>query len=378
MPTELPDTNVLPPSRIDRQFAKHLSEGPHLDTLPTSDKPPKPQSFREQSVAQFKPQIDRLNRIFEYGEMDPHYATRKRLNGCRTNATIMQNTDTHELRVTSRHCNHRWCPMCMGTRRWIITDSVKGWLEKRKHPKFLTFTLKSCSDPLDDQVERLYDCFRKIRRRTWLQKLIKGGVWFFQFTYNYQTGQFHPHVHCLVDGQYIPHGKLKKSWLEITGDSFIVDVRKVDDIDKASEYVARYATAPANLTKIPVPVAAAAIIALKGRRIVGSFGSARGMHLAPRKPDEPSKWVRVVDFWMARVMARWDPLVQLIFEYLENPQPSPPPLFDLDRPHPKTECVMELEPLTWKQATFGWSDHYDFSSPLGLLDQHRPKTSGGI
>lgn len=371
MSLELPTTDVLPPSRIDAQFAKHLSEGPHLDNLPTSDKPPRPQSFREQSVARCKPQLIRLERIYEYKQMDPNYSTRKRLNGCRTNATIMQHEDTHELRVASRHCNLRWCPMCMGTRRYIITQSVKGWLERRKHPKFLTFTLKSCNDPLETQVQRLYDCFRKIRRRTWLQKLIKGGVWFFQFTYNFQTEQFHPHVHCLIDGEYIPKGKLKASWLEITGDSYIIDIRKVDDVDKASEYVARYATAPANLNKIPVPIAAAAVIALKDRRIVGAFGSARGMHLAPRKPEEVSKWRRVAHYWFAKIKAQWDPMFELLFVYLEKPTDYTPPLFDLHPPNMPPEVVMDLEPLTWKQATFGWTDSYNFSSPMGLLDQHR-------
>jgi len=238
-------------------------------------------------------------------------------------------------------------------------------LKQTKHPKFITLTLKSCDKPLEAQVENLYESFRRLRRKNWLARALTGGVWFFQFTYNHKTDQFHPHVHCLVDGDYLPHSKLKRAWLDITSDSYIVDIRRVNDHEKAAAYVARYATAPADLRKVTVPRGAQAIIALSGRRIVGSFGSARGIPLAPRKPDEPSKWKRVANYWMAAIMAQWDPLMEVLLDFLHAPKDNTPPLFDLNRPMPPIMLELDEDPLTWKQALFDFTDHWHFPQPPG-------------
>ena len=69
----------------------------------------------------------------------------------------------------------------------------------------------------------------------------------YENTYNEKTGEWHPHVHmfALLD-TWIDQEQLSETWHEITGDSFVVDIRKVKkDKDfgysKAAAEVCKYA-----------------------------------------------------------------------------------------------------------------------------------------
>jgi len=165
----------------------------------------------------------------------------------------------------------------------------------------LTFTLKHSDDPLNIQIDRLYDCFRKIRRRAFLSRRITGGVWFFQLKYNQTEQQWHPHIHCLVAGDFIPHTTLKSLWHKITGDSYVVDVRPVRDLENASTEVARYATSPADLTAVDLELALEVHYSTKNRRICGSWGTARQITLKPAKQEDQDEWFKVADFYFVNV-----------------------------------------------------------------------------
>ena len=50
----------------------------------------------------------------------------------------------------------------------------------------------------------------------------------YENTYNELTKEWHPHIHmfALLD-DWMDQEQMSKTWHEITGDSFIVDIRKV-------------------------------------------------------------------------------------------------------------------------------------------------------
>ena len=60
---------------------------------------------------------------------------------------------------------------------------------------------------------------------------INGAMYSYENTYNEKTGEWHPHVHmfALLD-TWIDQEQLSETWHEITGDSFVVDIRKVKKI----------------------------------------------------------------------------------------------------------------------------------------------------
>ena len=112
-------------------------------------------------------------------------------------------------------------------------------------------------------------------------------------TYNEKTGEWHPHVHmfALLD-TWIDQEQLSETWHEITGDSFVVDIRKVKkDKDfgysKAAAEVCKYALKFGDLS---VEHTWEAFKVLKGKRLSGAFGSLYGVkipeNLADDMPDE--------------------------------------------------------------------------------------------
>lgn len=256
-----------------------------------------------------KPRMDAYMRALEiYAEIDGSFSGKfsSRLQACRKYAWFVQHKVTKKLRVMSSRCKLRWCPICRDVSRMIVTHAVDDWLKVQKYPKMITLTMKHNDDPLQLQIKHLYDSFRNLRRRAFFQQRISGGVWFFQLKWNLRTEQWHPHIHCLVAGKFIPHNQLKKLWHEITGDSYIVDVSPVHDIENASSEVARYATSPADITKVPLDQAIDIYYATKNRRICGSWGSAKKCTLKPTPQDDQDDWFKVADFYFINVQKEYD------------------------------------------------------------------------
>lgn len=187
----------------------------------------------------------------------------------------------------------------------VVTTAVDKWLQVQKYPKMITLTLKHTDDPLQLQIKKLYDSFRKLRRRAYFQRLITGGVWFFQLKYYEGSEEWHPHIHCLVAGKFLPHARLKSLWHSITGDSYVVDIRPVKDIESASTEVARYATSPADIARMPIEQAIDVYYSTKGKRICGSWGTAKKVTLKPTPQDDGDMWVKVADFYFVNVQKEY-------------------------------------------------------------------------
>ena len=301
---ELPKLSLfVPPLAVDPQ----QSGTPSVHTLETSPSFSRRWSYRAILLQHRMPHYKRAVEI--YTELDGSFGGKltSRLTSCRTQAWFVQHVTTGELRVASSRCKLRWCPICRDVSRNIVTHAVMDWLQCQRYPKMLTLTLKHNDDPLDEQVQRIYDCFRKFRTRAFFKRNVTGGVWFFQLKLNQQTQQWHPHIHCLVAGNYLAHTKLKTLWRKVTGDSTVVDIRPVKDRGNASSEVARYATSPADLTAMSFEKAMDLFYATKDRRICGTWGTARGLRLSPRPQDDHGDWQKVADFLFVSMRKEHDP-----------------------------------------------------------------------
>lgn len=271
-----------------------------------------------------RPRMDAYLRAREiYATVDGTFAGKfsSRLQQCRKFAWFMQSSLTNKLRVMSSRCKLRWCPICRDVSRLIVTTAVREWLEVQRYPKMITLTLKHSDDPLQLQIKRLYDSFRKLRRRAFFQNLITGGVWFFQLKYNKATEQWHPHIHCLVAGKFLPQSRLKSLWLKITGDSYVVDIRPVKDVESCASEVARYATSPADITAVDLERALEIFYATKHRRICGSWGSARSIVLKPKPLEDLGEWTKVADFYWINVAKDYDPGARAFWKAFKTGEP---------------------------------------------------------
>lgn len=216
---------------------------------------------------------------------------------CRSQAYFYQHRESGEIRVGASSCGLRWCPLCSRSKAFTITANVREWLQAQKNPRFLTLTLKHNDEPLADQIDRIYTHFKNLRRHPWFKSKVQGGIWFFQIVKSKKTGCWHPHVHCLVVGSYVDQKKLSERWEIITHDSPIVDIRKVGDVQKAAEYVARYAATPCNVAKLAQADALELMQAMNGRRSCGTWGAAKVCKLSKKPEFDADAWECIGSFW---------------------------------------------------------------------------------
>lgn len=316
---------------------------PQLDALETSSHHQRKSSYRDFLVSSCRTDID-WNRLI-YGTVDSIEKTEKasKYDSCRDYAWFLRHRDTGEIRVASACCKLRWCPLCMRSKRFVITQEVVKWLKNVRRPKFLTFTLRHNDDSLADRLNDLYKFFRNVRRTKWFKRNVKGGVWFFQVTKNPETGRWHPHIHCLVDSNFLPKEKLSELWELITGDSKIVDVRSVKDHKKTAEYVARYASAPCRLLNFSVDDSIEIMQTLHGRRICGTWGTGSDMSFKLTPPDDADRWDRIGNWsviWHDKANPHWCRIIRLAWIHGQPLQWRPPPDLCGDVPWDMTDKIV--------------------------------------
>lgn len=206
---------------------------------------------------------------------------------CRT--PLILAGDGGELAVSLCRCQHRLCPTCSRRRGVQAADRVAGLVRRMNAPRFLTLTLAASDAPLSEQIDRLLACFRQLRRLKAWGDHVRGGVATIECTFNASTGCWHPHIHAIVDGTFLPQPKLKSAWLKVTGDSYIVDVRKVHDARQAARYVASYMTKHGAVAGWPMERIREYATGMFGRRMLQTFGSCHGIETDKKpEPDAPS------------------------------------------------------------------------------------------
>lgn len=193
-----------------------------------------------------------------------------------------------EVAVTLCRCRHRMCPTCSRLRSRDAADRVRQHVQAMNSPRFLTLTLAASPAPLTDQIDRLLSCFRQLRRRKAWSDHVVGGVATIECTWSEESKAWHPHLHVIVDGTFFPQPKLKTAWHEVTGDSWIVDVRKVNDATQAARYVASYMCKHGQVGSWAPERIEEYAAAMHGRRMLQTFGASHGLELDPRdEPDRP-------------------------------------------------------------------------------------------
>ncbi len=345
----------LPEAIAAAKAAEASGASPQLDGIETSLPSQPPTSYRDFMIKGVE--RDWNNAEWLYATTDAQGKTHRasQLAQCRSHAYFYGHKTERTVKVISSRCGLRWCPLCIRTKRYIITGSVKRWLESRKRPKFLTFTLAHSSAKLSDQIDKLYKSFILLRRRPLFKKAIRGGVWFFQLTISKADGLYHPHLHCVCDGLYIDKFALSAEWKHCSKSSQIVDIKAVKDTKKVAEYVARYATAPCRMVDFSDDRQVEVFEALHGRRICGTWGSGTEIKMKPTEPADTGEWVKLSSFW--DVIGWKDSRINesLIFNCWKKNEPLPD-IFEFPRPPTKFEPVPGVrEEMAYKQFLFEWS-----------------------
>lgn len=273
-----------------------MSESSLVHTLETSEQPQLPSSYRRYRIEQNPDLYEKSEQLYSALDAVDFTTYIDRLESCRSRSWFGRHVETGRVRVFTTTCKLRWCPMCASARRAWLQGTIGEWLKDVEQPKFLTLTLKHVGLPLHLQIKNLYNYFKNLRRSTFWRRKVAGGVWFFQLKKSDTDGLWHPHLHCVLDSDYLLHSQLSTLWEQITHGSPIVDIRIVRDPEKSADYVARYATAPANLIHLDTADAIECFRALHGKRICGKFGTAESVQLRPPKLGDSDEW-RHIGSW---------------------------------------------------------------------------------
>jgi Replication protein len=213
---------------------------------------------------------------------------------CGSMAMVEVEQKTGAVRVSSCKCHDRMCQACGEEKARTIATALhaKCLQSKTLHA---VLTLVSTDDSLGACVDRLYKCFAKLRSRPWWKLHATGGAYSFEATWNKDTCQWHPHLHVLVHADYLDQRTLRSEWLAVTGDSHVCNVSLVGKGEAAAREVTKYISKPIHRSvdgnqDLIIHLATE----LKGRRMITTFGSWRGVPLNCYVPElDGSKWVQV-------------------------------------------------------------------------------------
>lgn len=157
----------------------------------------------------------------------------------------------------------------------------------------LTLTLRHSRTLLVDQIKRLYVCFNNLRRRQAWRDHVVGGVAFLELKVSERDDLWHVHLHVLCEGSFWDQREISREWHAVTGDSSIVDVRRVQDGPLAAVYVTKYVTKPADNSVFARREKLDEIIcSLRGTKLCLPFGTWRSLKLM-EKPKADVAWISV-------------------------------------------------------------------------------------
>lgn len=256
--------------------------------------------------------------------------TLERFDNCGCGAMIHYHHETKKYKVQATYCHNRHCEPCARAKANLMAANLRERLAETPNGRyrFITLTLKHSDTPLREQIDRLYAAFKKLRTQKLWKETQHGGCSILEVKWDPDTALWHPHLHIVAEGGFIQQNELSAAWLEITGDSRIVDIRALKNERDAAHYVAKYISKGTN-NEVWYNEGATEewIAATQGLRTATTFGKWRGFKLL-QKPKTESGWVPVISLQgMMNAARKGDEramaiMAQLIAETQYNPHKS--------------------------------------------------------
>jgi hypothetical protein len=196
----------------------------------------------------------------------------------------------------------------------------------------LTLTIRHNDEPLSDQLRRIYGAFRRLRRSDFWLRAVTGGAAVLEVKHAWNGDAWHVHLHVLLQGKYLPQQLVAREWHRITGDSYIVHVKMIHRPENAARYVSKYCSKPVPSTIVNKPDALLELIhALRGRRLVLTFGTWRGFRLTEKITTTDWQSLCPLDVLYERLQYD-DPAAINMVSYLERCCPDARNLLPRDSP----------------------------------------------
>jgi hypothetical protein len=199
---------------------------------------------------------------------------------CGNDAYVLQSIENPtRYRIAGSACHDRFCLPCGQERSRTIANNVLERLDG-KACRFLTLTVAARGLTLKAAIKHLTRSFATLRRTKLWARTVTGGAAFLEVKWIRDSERWHPHLHCLLEGKYLPQKEIADLWFQVTGDSRIVDIRLARNAKMVVHYVVKYASKPLDHSLFASDdTLDEAVRALKGTRMCTTFGEWRGLKL---------------------------------------------------------------------------------------------------
>lgn len=234
-----------------------------------------------------------LKTTHRYPDPNPDSDTAKllqlvdKLEDCCRTPHIMIDRETAEMGLKEFRCKSRVCARCGRIRAMQLKEQLLPLVQIMDSPKFITLTPLSNDKPLKEQLKDLVKSFAKLRKEDLWKSHFSKGFYTLEVTFNHKSDQWHPHIHIIVDGEYLYYKTLSKLWLRATGNAYVVDIRRPQSQSRCVWYVTKYATKSQDSLSIPENRLAEWALQLKSMRFINMFG---GLRKPPDEENEQSRF----------------------------------------------------------------------------------------
>ena len=227
-----------------------------------------------------------------------------RFDNCGSDCVVEYSPTLKKHRVKANYCGDRFCVPCCRARA-IKFQAKLGQLIGDETPLFITLTLRNSREPLAKLITHLLESFRRLRQTRLWRKLVRAGVGVIEIKKGSGGFGWHPHLHVIALGSYVPQAELSDAWKRSTGGSFIVDVQRAKRTKDAAHYATKYVSKgwTAEVAR-DHDALCECIVAMRGRRLLVSFGEWYGLDIDAEE-DGPDDWGRIgtLDFIFNRFRA---------------------------------------------------------------------------
>jgi hypothetical protein len=246
---------------------------------------------------------------------------------------------------------HLLCALCASRRGVKNTQAYKEKFNQLQSVNpdldvyFLTFTIKNGEDLLErfSHLRSSIQALLKKRNhqaashrniKTEMYKFI-GGVFAYEFKRGSRENLWHPHIHMLAllpKGLRVDYEILKTEWLEITGDSSVINIQKAEN-DSAFLEVFAYALKFSEMENDDRWYASQL---LANERLISSFGDVRGVVVDESNNDELLEDEEYYDLIFNWEAGRYD----LAFKVENNPAREQ---FNRENAHMRSAFIRETQ-----------------------------------
>ena len=174
-----------------------------------------------------------------------------KLETCGRNGHVLICAEGHQVYVPNR-CDLRICSDCAVRfstrlrRKYLpVLRAALKWERPCNSLKLLTLTKRNQGRPHDcealrEESKQFFAHVRKLINKVFAKTAGCGALAVLEVSKDFTV-----HCHVLVYGPYVPQRTLSDLWLEITGDSYVVDIRQVKgSVLRALGYILKYIQKP--------------------------------------------------------------------------------------------------------------------------------------